>query len=166
LLDTLLSDAFRLSTPPPSTERGTKLPTHHRGAYICYIVRVFSTNRGRPAKTESDGKDRVQLNARVPEQLALRFNESASRGQRDNLVADALERFLAQQAPRTPKRKKAAIDRDTRRIDLITTEREAIELMRYHAAAILQIAAHVAAMRKGPKRASARPERHRNARTA
>jgi hypothetical protein len=134
-----------------------------------YLLRVFSTNKGRPARTGKRGrkKTRVQLNARLPEQLAFRFNEIAARGQRDNLVVDALERFLAERAPDVRPRSAAAMARDVAKIDRVSTDRDAIELIRYHAAAILQIAARAGVARKGPKPAATTERRRaRKGRTA
>lgn len=93
----------------------------------------------------------MQLNARVPEQLAFEFNGVAARGQRDSLVIDALQRFLAERDPEIRPRSEAAKARDVAKIDRISTDRDAIELIRYHAAAILQIAAQAGIARKGPK---------------
>jgi hypothetical protein len=93
----------------------------------------------------------VQLNARVPEQLALQFNEAAPRGGRDNLVVTALERLLAEREPAARPHTVSMRARDTAKIDRISSDREAIELIRYHAAAILQIASRAASARKGPK---------------
>jgi hypothetical protein len=87
----------------------------------------------------------------VPEQLALQFNEAASRGQRDNLVIDALQRFLAQREEPVRPRAKTALARDVSAIDRVSNDREALELIRYHAAAILQIADKATGLRKGPK---------------
>jgi hypothetical protein len=116
-------------------------------------VRVFSSNRGRPAKVGKGGRKhvRVQLNARVPEQLALEFNEAAPRGGRDTLVVTALERLLAERGSDARPRTGSMRARDTAKIDRISSDREAIELIRYHAAAILQIASRAANARKGPK---------------
>jgi hypothetical protein len=109
----------------------------------------------------------VQLNARVPEQLALQFNEAAPRGQRDSLVIDALQRFLAERAPNVRPRSVAQIARDVAQIDRVSTDRDAIELIRYHAAAILQIAAKAGdARRKGPKSASTKSSGRKRGRTA
>jgi hypothetical protein len=103
--------------------------------------------------------DPVQLQAWVPEQLLLRFNEQAPHGKRNELVKDALERFLAARKSRLRPYRPA----DVTRIDEISDERQAIELMRYHAAEILQIASRVAELRKGPKAA---PSRKKSARKA
>ena len=78
------------------------------------------------------------------------------------MVADALERFLAErESPASPEDVLAQIAR----IDQGTSEREAIEAMRAHAAAILEIAARVM-NRKGPKSVASRAQRHRGKRTA
>jgi len=124
-------------------------------------LRVFSSNQGRPARTGKGGskRDRVQLNARVPEQLALQFNEAAPRGKRDHLVVDALQRFLAERDPSLRPHGTKASARDVARIDSVATDRDAIELIRYHAAAILQIAAKAAAVRKGPKKTAPKEQR-------
>jgi hypothetical protein len=98
--------------------------------------------------------DPVQLQAWVPEQLLLRFNEQAPHGKRNAHVKAALERYLAERKRRL--RPVAAATAAITQIDEISDEREAIELMRSHAAAILQIASRVAELRKGPKAASSR----------
>jgi hypothetical protein len=103
--------------------------------------------------------DPVQLQAWIPEQLLLRFNEQAPHGQRNELVEAALERFLATRNSRVRPRLPTEIEL----IDEIVDERQAIELMRYHAAEILRIAAHVANLRKGPK---AVPSRKKSVRKA
>ena len=89
---------------------------------------VFSINRGRPARTGKRGRKNtsVQLNARVPEQLAFEFNGVAARGQRDSLVIDALQRFLAERDPEIRPRSEAAKARDVAKIDRISTDRDAI----------------------------------------
>jgi hypothetical protein len=124
---------------------------------------VFSSNRGRPARVGKGGRKnvRVQLNARVPEQLAFHFNEAAARGDRDNLVIDALERFLAEREASGRSRTASMRARDIAKIDRVSSDREAIELIRYHAAAILQIASRAATARKGPNAAGTQRNRSR-----
>jgi len=101
----------------------------------------------------------VQLQAWVPEQLLLRFNEEAPHGKRNELVEAALERFLATRDSRVRPRLPTDVDQ----IDQIVDERQAIEVMRYHAAEILKIAAHVASLRKGPKAVTSRKKNARKA---
>jgi metal-responsive CopG/Arc/MetJ family transcriptional regulator len=110
---------------------------------------------GRRAIRGKTGTNRRQLCAVLPEQLVIKFNSAAAHGKRDELVKDALEAFLEKRTKYVAAPSTRVERRQFDRIHEISTERDAVALAKYHANAILEIAAVVAKVRKGPK--SARP---------
>jgi len=111
---------------------------------------------GRNAKTEKTGRKLRQLNASLPEQLVIRFNEHAPRGKRDAVLHDILESFLQRVDPDLKPATEKQVEREIERVRVGGSERHALALTREHAQAILEITAVVT--RKGPKAA---PERRR-----
>lgn len=102
------------------------------------------------------GRGSQQLNAKVPTQLAFRFNKMALQqgtGARNELISEALETFLRAREDAevstgvvVPMRR-----RELLRVQEVTTVQEAIFLVEEYAKALLEIVAMARKLRKGPK---------------
>jgi hypothetical protein len=114
------------------------------------------------------GQGRKQLNALLPEQLVLDFNEVAKEHGRDTLLKNVMLSYLQKVAPESESVrahqeqedsaavKKLMDGRKAVKLNRAIEEREALRLSRQYAEAIIEVTLDVGVGRKDPKRAPQR----------